>query len=282
MTGARVDRGAAQPQLKVQVRASRAAGRSHLAEAAPPPPTHWPRRTEIRDRCAYQLVMPASAGGRRACRSRRCRGAATRRSRPRRRAAGRPRARPGRARGGTCCRAGRGVADRVGDRAQEVQRRGAGGRRSAESVPAPATPSAERPAHAWKRRSAASVRAPRPPSNVPEGKPLRGEQELQAGDIPAARVERSGRLPSRGRPRRPSARRVRGPTTPSAGRPRRRWSRWTAATVAGPGDAVDGRPRRNRGRAARPAGRRRQPRLAEAAAGAATATRADDQQAGHT
>ena len=49
----------------------------------------------------------------------------------------------------------------------------------------------------------------------------------------------SGRLPSRGRPRRPSARRVCGPATPSTARPRRACTRRIAARVAGTGDAVD-------------------------------------------
>ena len=127
------------------------------------------------------------------------------------------------------------VADRVGHRAEEAQRRARrraaqGGERggAGDAVGGEPGPRLEAP------QRGVGV-APRPPSNVPDGKPWRGEQELQRRDVPAAGVRASsGRLPSRGRPRRPSARRVRGPTMPSAGRPRRRWRRWTAATVAGP------------------------------------------------
>ena len=75
---------------------------------------------------------------------------------------------------------------------------------------------------------------------MPDGKPRVASRNCRPATSHPRAFSDSGRLPSRGRPRRPSARRVCGPATPSAGRPRRRWRRWTAARVAGPGDAVDG------------------------------------------
>ena len=254
----RVDRGAAQPHLEVQVRARRARRSSR------------PRRS-ARPRRRTRRAGPRSATGARTSWSRRARGGGRR--------ASRSRPDPGRAlttqplaggrhriallRGEVEARDGsrtpRGpnvspTAAATGRRKLSGER--GAGRRSAASVAAPATPSAVRPAQAWKRRSAASERGPRPPSTAPDGKPWRARRNCSAATSQPRARRASGRLPSRGRPRRPRARRVRGP------RPRRPRALGAPARDGPQRASPDRRRRRHRRRrrarrAARPAAPRR-------------------------
>ncbi len=108
------------------------------------------------------------------------------------------------------------------------------GFRSAANVCLPATPSAPSPAQLWKPRREASVRAPKRPSMAPPGKPCHPSRNCREATSQPTLPNVMSRVPSRGRPRRPSAARVRGPTTPSAARPARRWNAATAAFVPGP------------------------------------------------
>ena len=114
--------------------------------------------------------------------------------------------------------------DRARRRAPERGERG----RAGDAVGAEPGPGLEAPQRGSGARAEAAVdRAGR--------EAVAGEQELQGGDVPAARARvLSGREPSRGRPRRPSARRVRGPAMPSTTSPRRACSVRTAARVPGP------------------------------------------------
>ena len=180
-------------------------------------------------------ALRAGARSRPGCRSRPRPSPRTRRDRDRRR---RPSCRPAPGsprRCGTGCRAGRTrrrCASAPGRSARSASAGSAGQARA--GSPAPATPSAARPAHAWKRRTAAWAWEPKPPSIDPDGKPCQARENWSAATSQPEAPGPIVRLPSDGLPRRPSAARVAAPATPSATSPLRAWKRLTAARVPGP------------------------------------------------
>ena len=147
-----------------------------------------------------------------------------------------PSRRGSRSRCGTGRRAGRSrrrAAAATGARRRSGDRAGGPSRRA--TVAGPATPSAARPAHAWKRVSAAAKCVPASAVEDTGGEARAGEEGLERPRRPsrACRTSPRGRRGPAVRAS-PSARRVAGPATPSTASPACRWTARTPAVVAGP------------------------------------------------